>query len=150
MKSTMNLNELQECMNVYITMWKATIQGLEHRNQVILLWQNRGFLKYDKDLFIKALYEYEDTADKPYVAPRPKQIMDAYNVVKARVKGKGNRRIVTEDETMYGYYLDEMKKPPEKRNEWLIRQCLPSCEIMTNPEAYKAKYGKYREEYEPY
>lgn len=58
------------------------------------------------------------------------------------------RRIVTPDEEMYNIYLQEMRKPPEKRNEWLIKQCLPSCEIMTNPEAYKKKYGAYREEYE--
>ena len=146
----MTLIELQECMNTYITMWKTQIQGESHRDSVMKLWQDRGFLKYEKDLLIKAFYEYEDTAEKPYVAPRPKQIMDAYKTVKARFENKGRRRIVTEDEEMYNIYLQEMAKPVEKRNEWLIRQCLPSCEIMTNPEAFKKKYGTYREEYERY
>ena len=85
--------------------------------------------------------------------PRLNNIVKYANVEKTlreRREGTGTRRIVTEDETMYGYYLDEMKKPPEKRNEWLIRQCLPSCEIMTNEQAYIRKYGKPRKEFERY
>ena len=146
----MTLNELQECMNVYITMWKTQIQGESHRDSVMKLWQDRGFLKFERDLLIKAFYEYEDTAEKPYVAPRPKQIMDAYKTVKARYENKANRRIITPEEESYQMYLEEMKKPPQKRNEWLIRRLLPSCEIFTNPEAFKRKYGKYREEFEKY
>lgn len=67
-----------------------------------------------------------------------------------RREGIGTRRIVTEDEVMYETYLAEMKKSPEKRNEWLIKQCLPSCEIMTNESAYIKKYGKPRKEFERY
>jgi len=44
----MTLNELQECMNVYITMWKTQIQGESHRDSVMKLWQNRGFLKEER------------------------------------------------------------------------------------------------------
>lgn len=144
----MTQTELNECMNVYITMWKTMIQGEMHRDSVMKIWIDRGFQKLEKDLFIKALYEYEDTSEKNYVAPRPKQILDAYKTVKARYENKGTRRIVTVDEEMYNLYKEEMKKEPGKRNEWLIKQCLPFCEIMTNPEAYKYKYGKCREEYE--
>ena len=147
----MTQSELNQCMNLYITLWKSTVVSSEHRDSLMETWVERGLLKLDCDLFRKALYEYEDTAEKAYIAPRHRQIMDAYRTVEARAGyGKRKRRIVTEDETMYGYYQEEMAKPPEKRNEWLIRQCLPSCKIMTDPEAYKAKYGKYREEYEPY
>lgn len=137
-------------MNVYITMWKSQIQGESHRDSTMKLWQQRGFLNFDKELLIKAFFEYEDTSDKPYVAPRPKQIMDAYKTVKARLENKGRRRIVTEDEEMYNLYLKEMQKEPSKRNEWLIQRCLPSAKIMNDAEAYRKKYGKYREENERY
>lgn len=146
----MTQTELNECMNVYITMWKSMVVGNDHRDAIMKIWVDRGFLKYDKDLFIKALYHYEDTDEKSYLAPRPKKIMDAYKTVKARVENKTNRRIVTTEEVSYEMYLAEMKKPPQKRNEWLIRRLLPSCEIFTNPEAFKRKYGKCREEFEKY
>lgn len=146
----MTQQELYECMNLYIVMWKSAIQGTEHRDGKIREWIERGFLNLDKELFKKALYEYEDTNEKNYVAPRTRQILDAYDVVKKRLQGKGNRRIETPDEVMYGIYLKEMKKPVDKRNEWLIEQCLPACEVMTNEEAYIRKYGKPREEFERY
>lgn len=68
--------------------------------------------------------------------------------IRQRKEGASSRRIVTEDEMMYNLYLNEMKKEPSKRNEWLIEQCLPSCEIMTNEQAYIKKYGKPRAENE--
>lgn len=63
-------------------------------------------------------------------------------------KGGSGRRIVTDDEWRYELYLNEMKKDPEKRNEWLMKRCLDSYEIMTSPEKYIAKHGKPREEFE--
>ena len=49
---------------------------------------------------------------------------------------------------MYNIYLEEMEKPAGKRDEWLIRQCIPAAEIMTNPAASIRHFGKPREEYE--
>lgn len=142
--------ELQECMNVYITLWKSMVQGPEHRDSLYSVWKDRGFLNYDKDLFIKALYLYEDTSEKNYLAPRPKQIMDAYKTVKARERNSGERRIVTPEEVMYEIYLKEMEKPTEKRNEDLVRRCLPAARLFNDPEAYRKHFGKTREEYEKY
>lgn len=98
---------------------------------------------------VRRLVEGDDGKWKPSINLIVRYAKDE-QAKRLRREGTGTRRIVTEDEQMYDIYLAEMKKPIEKRNEWLIRQCLPSCEIMTNPEAFKKKYGKYREEYERY
>lgn len=58
------------------------------------------------------------------------------------------RRIVTPEEEMYNIYLNEMKKPPKERNEELIRMCLPSAQLFTDPKAYRMHFGKSREEFE--
>ena len=58
------------------------------------------------------------------------------------------RRIETPEEVMYNIYLDEMKKPPNKRNEDLIRRCLPAAMIFTNKYEYKKHFGKWREDFE--
>lgn len=144
----MTQQELYECMNVYITMWKTMIQGTDHRDSMMKIWNERGFLKLDKELFKKALYEYEDTSEKNYVAPRPKQILDAYKTVKARTENKSDRRIETPEEVIYGYYLEEMKKEPSKRNEAKIRSYLPYAQLFNDPDAYKRHFGKTREEFE--
>lgn len=65
-------------------------------------------------------------------------------------EGTGTRRIETIDEVMYNIYLTQMSLEPKERNEELIRRCLPSCEIMTNEQAYIKAYGKPRKEYEPF
>ena len=98
---------------------------------------------------IRKLVEGDDGKWKPSINLIVRYAKDE-QAKRLRREGVGTRRIVTEDEQMYNIYLQEMKKEPSKRNEWLIQRCLPSCEIMTNPEAYKKKYGKYREEYEKY
>ena len=108
-----------------------------------------GFTYSDVRDGIRKLVEGDEGGYKPRLNNMVKYAK-VEKTLRERREGRGKRRIVTEDETMYGYYQEEMAKPPEKRNEWLIRRCLPSCKIMTDPEAYKAKYGKYREEYEPY
>ena len=68
--------------------------------------------------------------------------------MRERREGVGRRRISTFEEDLYDIYLSEMKKEPSKRNEWLIRQCLPAAELLNDPEAYHRKYGASREEYE--
>lgn len=121
-------------MEKYISKWTKYLEGLEH------------------DDVIKAIDRYV-LSDRGNYNPSVKDIVDYSKVEKSkreRREGTGSRRIVTEDEQMYNIYLTEMKKEPSKRNEWLIQRCLPSCEIMTNPAAYKNKYGKTREEYERY
>lgn len=144
----MTQQELYECMNVYITMWKTMIQGTDHRDSMMKIWVDRGFLKLDKELFKKALYEYEDTNEKNYVAPRPKQILDAYKTVKARTENKSNRRIETPEEVIYNLYLAEMKKEPSQRDETKIRSYLPYAQLFNDPAAYKRHFGKTREEFE--
>ena len=144
----MTQQELYECMNIYITMWKSMIQGTDHRDSTMRIWVDRGFLKLDKDLFTKALYEYEDTSDKNYLAPRPKQILEAYKTVKARSENKTNRRIETPEEVIYSLYLQEMKKEPSKRDENKIRTYLPYARLFNDPMAYKRHFGKTREEFE--
>lgn len=139
--------ELQECMNVYIALWKSMVSGPDHRDALFKIWEDRGFLKYDKDLFIKALYEYEDTSEKSYLAPRIKQIKDAYKTVKAR-QCHGDRVIVTQEEYYYELYQAEMKKDPDKRDEYLIRGCLPYVKRYLEPDAFYEYYGMSREEYE--
>lgn len=146
----MTQNDLQECMNKYISMWKTYIVSIDHRESTMNTWIERGFLKLEKDLFIKALYEYEDTADNPNFAPRPKRILDAYKVVKARANKGGDRRIVTQEEVFYNYYMDEMKKEPDKRNEWLIRRCLPYADRYLHDDKFIARYGMTRAEMEKY
>ena len=142
--------ELLECMNVYIAMWKSMIADTNHRDQTMKIWTERGFLKLDKDLFIKTLYEYEDTSEKNYLAPRPKQILDTYKTVKARQEQKTGRRIETPEENIYNLYLAEMQKEPSKRDESKIRQYLPYARLFNEREAYKRHFGKYREEFEKY
>lgn len=121
-------------MERYITKWTTYLDGLQH------------------DDVIKGIDKYV-LSDKGNYNPSVKDIVNyarEEQIKRERKEGTGKRRVVTTDEEMYNLYLKEMAKPVEKRNEWLIKQCLPSCEIMTNAEAFKKKYGKYREEFERY
>lgn len=141
-------------LNEFITLYPNTYRGytVDQLAKVASGWERLYGKVTDYKSFIDALYDYNKNADYPN-PPTTKQWLQSYKNAKARndVKsGNGNRRIVTTDEEMYNLYLKEMAKPVEKRNEWLIKQCLPSCEIMTNAEAFKKKYGKYREEFERY
>lgn len=141
-------------LNEFITLYPNTYRGYtqDQLAKVCQGWERLYDRVTDYRSFIDALYEYNKNADYPN-PPTTKQWLQTYKNVKTRndsASGNSKRRIVTEDEQMYNLYLKEMKKEPSKRNEWLIERCLPSCEIMTNPEAYKKKYGKYREEYEKY
>lgn len=141
-------------LNEFITLYPNTYRGYtqDQLAKVCQGWERLYDKVTDYRSFIDALYEYNKNADYPN-PPTTKQWLQTYKNVKARndsASGNSKRRIVTEDEQMYNLYLKEMKKEPSKRNEWLIERCMPSCEIMTNPKAYKAKYGKYREEYERY
>lgn len=148
----MTSNEIRVALNEFITLYPNVYRGYD-QNQLAKVcqgWEKLYGEVEDLQSFIDALYEFNKNADYP-TPPTTKQWIGAYRTVKARndfKKGKGGRRIITEDEEMYQIYLNEMKKEPSKRNEWLIKRCLPSAEIMTNPEAYKHKYGKYREENE--
>lgn len=58
------------------------------------------------------------------------------------------RRIETPEEVMYRIYLEEINKPRGKKNEDLIRRCLPSAMLFTNEAEYKKHFGKSREEFE--
>ena len=119
-------------MEKYITKWTEYLKGVQH------------------DDAIKGIDRYV-LSDRGNYNPSVKDIVNyakEEQIKRERKEGVGTRRIITEDEEMYEIYLNEMKKEPSKRNEWLIKRCLPSAEIMTNPEAYKKKYGKYREENE--
>lgn len=148
----MTSNEIRMALNEFITLYPNVYRGYD-QNQLAKVcqgWERLYEKVEDYKSFIDALYDYNKNADYP-TPPTTKQWIGAYKTVKARndaKKGLSKRRIITEDEEMYNIYLSEMKKEPSKRNEWLVQRCLPSCEIMTNPEAYKKKYGQYREENE--
>lgn len=112
-------------------------------------WMKRFDKVTDFDAFMDALYEFESKSD--YASPpTTKQWLDLYRSMKGRKTGDETavRRIVTPEEQMYNIYLEEMNKPVNQRDEWLIRQCLPAAKIMTDPEAYRRHFGKPREEYE--
>lgn len=139
-------------LNEFITLYPNVYRGYSQDQlaKVCQGWERLYESVKDYKSFIDGLYDFNKTADYP-APPTTKQWLQCYRNAKARndVKRGGNgRRIITPDEEMYNTYLQEMAKEPSKRNEWLIQRCLPSCEIMTNPEAYKRKYGKTREENE--
>lgn len=139
-------------LNEFITLYPNVYRGYtqDQLAKVCTGWERLYAKVTDYKSFIDALYDFNKNADYP-TPPTTKQWIAAYKNAKARndaKKGSSKRRIVTTDEEMYGLYLKEMAKPIDKRNEWLIKRCLPSCEIMTNPEAFKRKYGRYREEFE--
>lgn len=141
-------------LNEFITLYPNTYRGYSQDQlaKVCNGWERLYESVTDYQSFIDALYEYNKNADYPN-PPTTKQWIQAYKNVKTRndaKNGKSRRRIITPEEESYQMYLEEMKKQPQKRNEWLIRRLLPSCEIFTNPEAFKRKYGKYREEFEKY
>lgn len=144
--------EIQRAINEFISLYPNYYRNLsaDSMHNIMKSWERRFEKVDDYKTFIDTLYEYDSKSDYPN-PPTTKQILDLYNTLKKRKEHKnGGRRIVTDDEWRYELYLNEMKKPPEKRNEWLIKRCLESCEIMTNPEAYKRKHGAYREEFERY
>lgn len=150
----MTSNEIRMALNEFITLYPNTYRGYtqDQLAKVCSGWERLYDSVKDYRSFVDALYEYNKNADYPN-PPTTKQWLQTYKNVKARndaKNGSSKRRIVTEDEQMYDLYLNEMTKPVEKRNEWLIRRCLPSAQIMNDPGRYKAKYGKTREEYERY
>ena len=139
-------------LNEFITLYPNVYRGYTQPQleKVCQGWERLYEKVTDYNSFIDGLYDFNKNSDYP-APPTTKQWIQAYKNAKARnnkKKGQSTRRIETVDEYNYNLYLAEMKKEPSKRNEWLIERLLPSCEIMTNPEAYKAKYGKYREEFE--
>lgn len=150
----MNREEVNEVLNTINTLYPRSFANLDSpkRRDIYI----REYSKHLGDLTlkdcVKALDVWVANDDKGYAPTvavlRSKTITERDK--RLYKEGKGTRRIVTEDEWMYNLYLEEMRKEPSKRNEDLIQRCLPSCEIMTNPEAYKRKYGKTREEYERY
>ena len=150
----MTRDEINEILNTINTLYPRSFNNLDsQRRRDIYI---REYTKHLGDLAykdcVKALdiWVANDESGRAPTVSVLRQKTIAERDKRLYKEGKGTRRIVTEDEEMYNIYLQEMKKEPSKRNEWLIQRCLPSCEIMTNPEAYKKKYGKYREEYEKY
>ena len=142
--------ELNEVLNALYLVYPSMFKNIEdpRRRERYVRWYNDQIGDLDAIDCLNGLKKYNRSEQGKY---NP-SVYDIINYAKAekrkRLAGSANRRLVTEDEEMYNLYLKEMRKPAEKRDEWLIQRCLPSCEIMTNPEAYKAKYGKYREEFE--
>lgn len=139
-------------LNEFITLYPNVYRGYSQDQlaKVCQGWERLYDKVTDYKSFIDALYDFNKSADYP-APPTTKQWLQSYKNAKARndvKRGASGRRIITPDEEMYNIYLQEMTKAPSKRNEWLIERCLPSCEIMTNPEAYRKKYGKSREENE--
>ena len=146
MTSTEIFQALNEFRGLYPNYYKDNSRTA--MEQVAKSWMRRFSKVDDYKTFVDAMYEFERTSDYAN-PPTTKQLLDLYRTMKSRSKSKsGGRRIVTDDEWKYELYLKEMKKEPGKRDEWLIKRLLPSCEIMTNPEAYKRKYGTSREEHE--
>ena len=118
-------------------------------SKILETCQRRGFTYTDLRDGARALTE-GDEGNYRITISKIVKYAEIEKKKRERRDGTGKRRIITPEEESYEMYLEEMKKPPQKRNEWLIRRLLPSCEIFTNPEAFKRKYGKYREEFEKY
>lgn len=137
---------INEFNALYPNYYKNQSQAM--MEQIARSWAKKYDNVQDYDAFIQALYEFERKSEFPN-PPTTKQWLDLYRLQLNRKAGKKmKRRIVTDDEEKYNMYLEEMKKPPEKRNEWLLERLKPSVIIMTNPEEYKRKHGAYREEFE--
>ena len=148
----LNRDEIIEVLNTLNTLYPMAFNNLSSEKR-----RNIYISQYTKHLGDIPFNDVMTAIDN-WVANDESGKAPTISVLKARAnkerdrrlskEGRGSRRIETVDEYYYNLYLVEMKKEPSKRNEWLIQQLLPACEIMTNPEAYKAKYGKYREEFE--
>ena len=148
----MTLTEIYRALNEFMSLYPNYYknQSRDSMERVAQSWKRKFENVTDYDAFIDAMYEFEQKSDYPN-PPTTKQMLDLYKNVrtrKATERGQLTRRIETPEEVMYQIYLNEMKKEPGKRNEDLIRRCLPAAKLFNEPEAYKRHFGKTREEYE--
>ena len=144
MTSTEIFRALNEFIALYPNYYKN--QSRESMERIARSWMKKYEDVTDYDTFINALYEFERTSDYSS-PPTTKQLLDLYKTLRMRKKTE-ERRIETPEEVMYNLYLKEMQKPPEKRDETLIRMCLPCAKLFNDPVAYKKHFGKSREEFE--
>lgn len=148
----MTQNEIRKAINEYINLYPNTYKNYD-QFQLERVVQSWGRLYADVDnyeVFVEALYEYNRNSSYP-TPPTSRMWLDYYRklLVDTDVKsGKRYRRIETPEEVMYQIYLNEMKKPRAKRNEWLVEQALPYAKLFNDEEAYIRYFGKSREEFE--
>lgn len=145
MTSTEIFRALNEFIALYPNYYKN--QSRESMERIARSWMKKYEEVTDYDTFINALYEFERSSDYSN-PPTTKQLLDLYKSMGVRKNKSSERRIETPEEVMYQLYLKEMKKPADKRDETLIRMCLPSAKLFNDPEAYRRHFGKPREEFE--
>lgn len=150
----MNRSEIVEILNNLYLIYPRMFEKLEDpkRMDMYVLKYSKYFQGLQHDDIMNGIDRYV-LSDKGNYNPSVKDIV---NYAKAEQKkrehkeGIGTRQIETDDEVRYNIYLQEINKEPSKRNETLIRMCMESARIMTEPGAFEKKYGKTREEYERY
>ncbi len=59
-----------------------------------------------------------------------------------------SRHVISPEEYYYDLYQAEMKKESSKRDEYLIRGCLPYVKRYLDDEEFKKAYGMSRKEFE--
>jgi len=148
----MNADEVRKAFNEFVNLYPNQFNSYTHQQkaEIARSWEKLYEKVTDCEAFIEGMYDLKRSSNS-IQPPSARDLLDAYRTAKARMdyrSGRGGKRIITDDESRYQIYLQEMKKEPDKRDERLIQMCLPSAEIMCNKEAYIQKYGKPREEYE--
>ena len=145
----MQSNEIYKCINVYMGLWPYAIKSEQHRDILFSIWERR-YGDYDCNTLIDTLYKIDEEAETKQ-EPTTKKIMAVYKSLYERKIGRSGRRLVTNEETLCNLFHEEMKKPYDKRDYWLLDQIkwtVPLFEGEGWEERYKAHFGKYREEYE--
>ena len=148
----MNRTEMASCLNILYLAYPRMFERLDdpERKEAYLQLYGRHLNEFDfKDVknAIDSYISSDSGKYQPSIAEL-KRLSEQEKKERIFHETKGSRRIETPEEVMYNIYLEEMDKPADKRNEWLIRQCLPAAKIMTDPNEYRRHFGKPREEYE--
>ena len=142
--------EIRRAMNEFIALYPNYYRNLsqESMERIARSWQKRFESVNNYDAFVEVLYQYEAESEYPN-PPSTKQWMTMYKTkVNQKELGRSVRRIETPEEVLSNMYHYEMRKPPNKRNEWLIRRCIPYARLFQDENAYIKYFGKPRKEFE--
>ena len=140
------MNELHMCFNTYMGLWSKSVWSAEQRDIIFETWRRR-YLEYNYQAMMDTLYWIDEHAETKQ-EPTTKQIMTVY---KSLSKENSGYRIETPEEVLCNLFHEEMRKPHDKRDYWLldhIKWAVPLFEGEGWEERYKAHFGKYRKEFE--
>ena len=148
----MNRTEMASCLNTLYLAYPRMFERLDDpvRKENYLQLYGRHLNEFTFQDLQKAIDSYiaSDSGKYQPSITELKRLAERERKKRLYKENAGERRIETPEEVMYNIYLEEMEKPINQRNEWLIRQCLPAAKIMTDAEEYIKHFGKPREEYE--